>query len=134
MKRGRRLEAIGIGLLLLASPRIAWANQVPGELVQFLPLALIVVIFLLVVVKSTTKSPSGKIIWGIAWALVGLFIYLWASRHSPYNPLGAMMAGGLENYVLKEPFYTVILLVAAGLGLLGISQLVLGLIDRAKPP
>ena len=42
------------------------------------------------------------------------------------------MTGGLENYVLKEPFYTVILLVAAGLGLLGISQLVLGLIDRAK--
>jgi hypothetical protein len=43
-----------------------------------------------------------------------------------------MMIGGLENYVLKEPFYTIILLVAAGLGLLGISLLVIGLIDRAK--
>ena len=75
-----------------------------------------------------------KIVAGIVWALGGLFIYLWASRHSPYNPLGAMMAGGLENYVLKEPFYTVILLAAAGLGLLGISLLVLGLIDRAKLP
>jgi hypothetical protein len=130
MKQGSRLDAIGIGLLLLASPRIAWADQVPGELVRFLPLVLIVVIFLLAVVKS----PFGKIIWGIAWTLVGLFVYLWAGGHSPYNPLGAMMAGGLESYVLKEPFYTVMLLVAAGLGLLGISQLVLGLIDRAKLP
>ena len=77
-------------------------------------------------------SPSTKIVAGIVWALVGLFVYLWASRHSPYNPLGAMMTGGLENYILKEPFYTVILLVAAGLGLLGISQLVLGVIARAK--
>lgn len=77
-------------------------------------------------------SPSGKIVGGIIWTLLGLFIYLWASGHSPYNPLGAMMTGGLENYVLKKPFYTVILLVAAGLGLLGISLLVLGLIDRAK--
>jgi len=75
-----------------------------------------------------------KIVGGIISALAGLLIYLWASRHSPYNPLGAMMAGGLENYVLKEPFYTIILLVAAGLGLLGISLLVLGLIDRAKLP
>lgn len=80
----------------------------------------------------TPPSPSNKIVGGIIGVLVGLFIYLWASRHSPYNPLGAMMAGGLENYILKEPFYTVILLVAAGLGLLGISLLVLGLIDRAK--
>lgn len=84
--------------------------------------------------SALIPSLSGSIGGGIVWALVGLFIYLWASRHSPYNPLGAMMAGGLENYVLKEPFYTVILLVAAGLGLLGISQLVLGLINRAKLP
>ncbi len=77
-------------------------------------------------------SLSGSIGGGIACALVGLFVYLWASRHSPYNPLGAMMMGGLENYVLKEPFYTIVLLVAAGLGLLGIALLVLGLIDRAK--
>lgn len=80
------------------------------------------------------KSPLGKIIWGIVWALVGLFTYLWASRHSPYNPLGAMAAGGLEAYVLNEPHYTVILLAAAGLGLLGISLLVLGLIAHAKLP
>lgn len=82
--------------------------------------------------NSVHTSPSGSIVGGILCALVGLFIYLWASRHSPYNPFGAMMTGGLENYVLKEPFYTVILLVAAGLGLLGISLLVLGLISRAK--
>jgi hypothetical protein len=81
---------------------------------------------------QTPPSSSGKIFGGILSALVGLFIYLWASRHSPYNPLGAMMMGGLESYVLKEPFYTVILLAAAGLGLRGISLLVLGLIDRAK--
>ena len=79
-------------------------------------------------------SLSGSIGEGIVWALVGLSIYLWASRHSPYNPLDAIVAGGLDNYVLKEPFYTVILLAAAGLGLLGISLLVLGLIDRAKLP
>lgn len=45
----------------------------------------------------TPPSPSSKIFGGIISALVGLFIYLWASRHSPYNPLGAMMTGGLEN-------------------------------------
>ena len=61
-------------------------------------------------------SPSIKIVAGIVWALVGLFVYLWANRHSPYNPLGAMMAGGLENYVLKEPFYTVILIGCGWLG------------------
>jgi len=81
---------------------------------------------------SQVKEPLPKEVPAIAYALLGLFIYLWASRHSPYNPLGAIVAGGLGNYVLKEPFYTVILLVAAGLGLLGISQLVLGVIDRAK--
>ena len=43
------------------------------------------------------SSPASKIFGGILSALVGLFIYLWASRHSPYNPLGAMMIGGLET-------------------------------------
>ena len=84
--------------------------------------------------SSPPFPPSVKIVGGILSSLAGLFIYLWASRHSPYSPLEAMMAGGLENYVLKEPFYTVILLAAAGLGLLGISVLSLGLIDRAKLP
>lgn len=93
------------------------------DLFQYVPVA-----------SSTPLSLSGKIVGGIASALAGLLIYLWASRHSPYNPLGAIVAGGLDSYVLKEPFYTVILLIAVGLGLLGISLLVLGLIDRARLP
>lgn len=76
----------------------------------------------------------GTTVGGIACALGGLFIYMWLSRHSPYNPFGAIGSGGMEAYTLKEPFYTSILWVAAGLGLIGITLVASGLIDRAKRP
>jgi hypothetical protein len=81
---------------------------------------------------SRGSSQFGVIVIGVIWTLLGLFIYLWASRHSPYMDFGGMLMGGLDNYIIKEPAYSVIVLIAAVLGLLGIVQLVLGLAAEVK--
>jgi hypothetical protein len=77
-------------------------------------------------------SPGGRIITGIVCALSGLSIYLWASSHSPHMDFGAMLMNGLDNYIIKEPAYSVIILIAAGLGLTGIALLIAGAVNGAR--
>lgn len=78
------------------------------------------------------ESPLNNIAGGIAFALFGLLVFLWASRHSPHMGLGDMVTQGMSQYILKEPLYTFILLFAAALGLLGIALFVLGLVAQSK--
>ena len=42
------------------------------------------------------------------------------------------MVQGMDAYVLKEPVYTMILLLAAGLILLGISRIIVAIINQSK--
>lgn len=88
-------------------------------------------------VKEARRGPSplGKIVGGVVWTSLGLFTYLWASRHSPNIGFGEMLMKAAQDpnqYILKEPAYSVIMVVAAGLGLLGICLMGLGLIAQAK--
>lgn len=86
-------------------------------------------------VQLPMKNIKGSIVLmvgGVTYALLGLFLFLWASWHSPHMGIGDMITQGMDNYILKEPFYTFILLFAAALGLLGITLFVLGLVAQSK--
>lgn len=80
-------------------------------------------------------SPQGrsasKIIWGIIYVILGLIIYLWVNQHSPHMGFGEMMTN-LGSYYIKEPLYTIIILVAAILGLNGVVLLIRGVVAEAK--
>jgi len=80
-------------------------------------------------IEVTTMN---KLVGGVVFALLGLFMFLWASRHSPYMGIGEMLTQGMEHYILKEPLYTFLLLFAAGLGLIGVALFVLGLVAQSR--
>lgn len=89
--------------------------------------------------SSSVQSPPNNVmgsitlmVGGVTYALLGLFLFLWASRHSPYMGVGEMLTQGMEHYILKEPLYTLVLLFAAGLGLIGIALFVLGLVAQSR--
>lgn len=77
---------------------------------------------------STTRilSETEKIIVGGIASIAALAIYLWARSHSPHMGFGEMITK-LDSYIIKEPIYSLIVLVAASIGLIGIISIVLGL-------
>lgn len=88
-------------------------------------------------VKEVHRSPAplGKIVGGVVGVSLGLFTYLWASQHSPNLGFGEMLMKAAQDpnhYIIKEPVYSVILVVAAGLSLLGVCLIGFGLIAQAK--
>src|SRR5208337_5271079 len=65
-------------------------------------------------------AASGHYAMNVVMLLAGFFLYLWASHHSPYD-LNPMMLLEPGAYFLKEPVYSLILVVAAGLALFGLA-------------
>ena len=53
----------------------------------------------------------------------GLFIGLWARSHSPHMDFMEMMSKA-DSFVLKEPIYYVILIVAVLIGLAGVMRII----------
>lgn len=77
---------------------------------------------------STTRilSETGKIIVGAIATIAALAIYLWARSHSPHMGFGELITK-LDSYIIKEHIYSLIVLVAASIGLFGVICIVLGL-------
>ena len=79
--------------------------------------------------KKSSKGVAVPITLGISGffgIILGLFIFLWARAHSPHMGFGEMLTK-FNSYVIKEPQYSFILLFAAGLGIVGIVLLTLGI-------
>ena len=69
---------------------------------------------------------------GVAECVAGLAVFLWAKGHSPN--MGFMeMCAKADSYILKEPFYDIILIIAALLGLAGIINIVIGIQKSCVP-
>lgn len=90
------------------------------------------IFYFLVVPAPIEVTAMNKLVGGVVFAPLGLFIFPWASRHSPYLGIGEMLTQGMEHYILKEALYTLVLLFAAGLGLIGITLFVLGPVAQAR--
>jgi hypothetical protein len=63
---------------------------------------------------------------GIVEIVAALAIYLWARGHSPHMGFGEMLTK-FDSYLIKEPVYSGILLIAAVIALLGVVSVVRGL-------
>ena len=77
------------------------------------------------------KVMDRKVVVGFVCALLGLAVYLWARQHSPYLGFGEMVMMQ-DTYLIKEPLYSGIILLAGGMGLAGMTILALGVIDEAR--
>ena len=60
---------------------------------------------------------------GIIGLVIGLVIAMWARSHSPHMGFMEMMSKS-DSFILKEPFYYVILIIAVLIGLAGITRIV----------
>lgn len=60
---------------------------------------------------------------GAIGVVLGLCIGLWARSHSPHMDFMEMMSKA-DSFVLKEPVYYVILIIAVLIGLAGITRIV----------
>ena len=67
---------------------------------------------------------------GVALMLVGLVMWLWVRGHSPHMGYAEMLAD-MDNWILKEPFYSVVVVISALFALSGGIQLYRGL--RLEP-
>jgi hypothetical protein len=77
--------------------------------------------------SNETRSGSAlKVTSGVVQLVIALAIYLWASNHSPHMGFFEALSK-LDSYVIKEPVYSVILLTAAIIALLGVIQIIRGL-------
>jgi len=97
----------------LSASFISNANTTYNWAIPFLVAAGVAVIaflifYFLVVPDPIEVTEMNKLSGGIVFALLGLSIFLWASRHSPHMGIGEMITQGMDNYILKEPFYTFI--------------------------
>lgn len=72
---------------------------------------------------NTYKKKNHKTVIGVVNIIIGLAIYLWASSHSPHMDFGEMLMK-YDSYIIKEPIYTIIILIAAALGLGGLIILI----------
>ena len=77
------------------------------------------------------KSSGGKILKGVVFILLGLIIWLWVRGHSPHMDFGEMLSN-MDNWMLKEPFYSVVIIFAALLVLTGAVELYRGLRSEQK--
>ena len=83
--------------------------------------------------RSPAK-PHGDFV-GLVLTLFGLMLWLWVSRHSPYTSLPEKMSASLTDpdaYYIREPQYSLFVLVAAASGLWGLIRIVSGLIGALK--
>lgn len=76
------------------------------------------------------QLPIKKIIGGILLILLSLFIYLFVSPLSPHQSFVNMLT---QTSIIKEPYYTFAILIAAGVDLVGLVVLIIGVINYNKP-
>lgn len=86
---------------------------------------IIVGIFIFLLKKAMS---IGKIIGGAIYLIIGLSIYLWASSHSPNMSYGEMLTK-MDTYILKQPAYNIIIILAAIFGIGGIVLIIQGVIS-----
>jgi len=79
---------------------------------------------------SFEQPPSPLVLaFGVIELIVALAIFLWARNHSPHVTFFEALSR-LNSYVIQEPFYSIILLLAAAIAILGVVQVVRGLQPR----
>jgi len=76
---------------------------------------------------AESGNAGGRIGLGVVQIAIALGIYLWASNHSPHMGFFATVTTAIDSYIIKEPTYSIILVIAAILGVLGIIAVVRGL-------
>lgn len=82
---------------------------------------------------NAKTNPSGfaKLVAGIACTVLALALYMWVREHSPYAGLGELVLQ-MDTYIIEEPFYSMILLFAGGIGSVGILFIILGALALVK--
>lgn len=75
------------------------------------------------------QLPLKKIIGGILLILLGLLIYLFVSPLSPHQNFADMLS---QTSIINEPYYTFAIIIASGVGLVGIVVLVIGVSNYNK--
>ena len=85
-------------------------------------------ILVLIVGIRISKQKASRITVprGVVLLVLGLITWLWVRGHSPHMGLGEMMAN-MDNWILKEPVYSMVVVTAALLALFGVIQLYRGL-------
>lgn len=72
------------------------------------------------------QAAQYQIIGGSICPAIGLLVYFWSKRLFPHLTFSKMLAK-LGNYIIYEPFYSLLLLISVALTLVGIVLLILGL-------
>lgn len=80
---------------------------------------------------ETVHKSSSHIVGGIFAIVIALAIGLWAHAHSPHMGFGEMLMHW-DSYIIKEPFYSIIMLIAATAGIVGVFAVARGF--RAAQP
>ena len=62
---------------------------------------------------------------GVFSLLIGVILGIWANAHSPNIDIWEALRNP-DNYIIKQPYYTIVVLVAWGAGLLGAVLAMLG--------
>src|SRR5271166_1637134 len=84
-----------------------------------------------------TQAPRARsgLLSGMLLAVAALALFLWISRHSSYMSFAEKMSASLTDpdaYFIKEPAYTLLMLVAAFLGFGGAVLVVRELIRESR--
>lgn len=74
---------------------------------------------------ESTRNSGGSIAGGLVAVVIALAIALWAHSHSPHMGFGEMLMNW-DSYIIKEPFYSIIMMIAATSGIAGIVAVVRG--------
>jgi hypothetical protein len=75
---------------------------------------------------ENVRNSGPRIVAGVVAIAIALAISFWAHAHSPHMGFGEMLMN-LDSYIIKEPFYSVIMIIAAITGVFGILAIVRGL-------
>jgi len=74
---------------------------------------------------ETARNSGSRIFGGVVAVVAALAISLWAHGHSPHMGFGEMLMNW-DSYIIKEPFYSIIMILAATTGIVGAVAIVRG--------
>lgn len=78
-------------------------------------------------------GPSGQTIGGVLAIVAAIGIYFWAHAHSPHMGFGEMLAN-YDGWVIREPFYSIAMIVAVLVAIIGGINIYRGLQPNQAPP
>ena len=76
--------------------------------------------------KPTMLTNNQKIALGVILILAALGVFLWANQHSPNMGIGEMLTK-LDSYIIKQPWYNILLIACAASGIGGAILIIKGL-------